>query len=102
VTLDFCDGEIRAAFADQGLGIAPEHLPFIFERFYRAAPQSSGEAQSGGLGLAIAQAIVRAQGGSIECQSAPGVGSTFTVVLPITQGDEFASQSAPKRKLILG
>jgi two-component system OmpR family sensor kinase len=102
VTLDFRDGEIRAAFADQGLGISPEHLPFIFERFYRAAPQSSGEAQSGGLGLAIAQAIVRAQGGSIECQSAPGVGSTFTVVLPITQGDEFASQSAPKRKLILG
>jgi signal transduction histidine kinase len=52
--------------------------------------------------LAIAQAIVRAQGGSIECQSAPGVGSTFTVVLPITQGDEFASRSTPKRKLILG
>ena len=66
------------AFADQGVGISSEHLPFIFERFYRAAPASSGDAQSGGLGLAIAQAIVRAQSGSIECESTPGVGSTFT------------------------
>ena len=102
VTLQSYDGEVRAAFADQGVGISSEHLPFIFERFYRAAPASSGEAQSGGLGLAIAQAIVRAQGGSIECQSTPGVGSTFTVVLPATQGNESASDSIPKRKLIPG
>ncbi len=101
VTLHNRDGEVRASFADQGVGISSEHLPFIFERFYRAAPASSGEAQSGGLGLAIAQAIVRAQGGSIECTSTPGVGSTFTVVLPITRGYESASEVAPKRKLIL-
>jgi two-component system, OmpR family, sensor kinase len=102
VTLHNRDGEVRAAFADQGVGISSEHLPFIFERFYRAAPASSGEAQSGGLGLAIAQAIVRAQGGSIECESTPGIGSTFTVVLPITQPRESASEVTPKRKLILG
>jgi signal transduction histidine kinase len=101
VALHNREGEIRADFADQGVGISSEHLPFIFERFYRAAPASSGDAQSGGLGLAIAQAIVRAQGGSIECQSAPGVGSTFTVVLPITQRRESPSENAPKRKLIL-
>ena len=102
VTLENRDGEIRASFADQGVGISSEHLPFIFERFYRAAPATSGEAQSGGLGLAIAQAIVRAQGGSIECESTPGAGSTFTIVLPMNQPRESAPRIAPKRKLILG
>jgi two-component system OmpR family sensor kinase len=102
VTLHTRECEIRAAFADQGVGISGDHLPFIFERFYRAAPPSSGDAQSGGLGLSIAQAIVRAQGGSIECDSTPGAGSTFTVVLPITERYEFASKGTPKRKLILG
>ena len=102
VTLQNSNGEVRACFADQGVGISREHLPFIFERFYRAAPASSGEAQSGGLGLAIAQAIVRAQGGSMECESTPGVGSTFTVVLPLSQPRESAPEITPKRKLILG
>jgi two-component system, OmpR family, sensor kinase len=101
VTLENRDGAVRASFADQGMGISSEHLPFIFERFYRAAPASSGEAQSGGLGLAIAQAIVRAQSGSIECESTPGVGSTFTVVLPMNQPRESAPEITPKRKLIL-
>jgi signal transduction histidine kinase len=101
VALEDRDGEVRASFADQGMGISSEHVPFIFERFYRAAPASSGEAQSGGLGLAIAQAIVRAQSGSIECESTPGVGSTFTVVLPMNQPRESAPEITPKRKLIL-
>ena len=102
VTLWETDNEVRASFADQGMGISSEHLPFIFERFYRAAPASSGEAQSGGLGLAIAQAVAHAQGGSIECESAPGVGSTFSVVLPAIHSRETPSEITPKRKLILG
>jgi signal transduction histidine kinase len=101
VSLENRDDEVRASFADEGVGISSEHLPFIFERFYRAGPASSGEAQSGGLGLAIAQAIVRAQGGSVECESTPGVGSTFTVVLPMTQPRESGAEPTPKRKLIL-
>lgn len=95
------EGVIRARFQDQGIGISSEHLPFIFERFYRAAPSSSGEAQSGGLGLAIAQAIVRAQGGFIQCESMPNIGSTFTVALPVTQFAEGLPGRAPKHKLIL-
>jgi signal transduction histidine kinase len=102
VTLEIRDDEVCASFADQGVGISEKHLPFIFERFYRAAPASSGEAQSGGLGLAIAQAIVGAQGGSIKCESTPGVGSTFVVVLPVTHTRESSSETPPKRKLILG
>src|SRR5437870_8658506 len=60
VTLEQDRGKIRAHFKDQGIGISSAHLPFIFERFYRAIRHSSGETHSGGLGLAIAQAIVRA------------------------------------------
>jgi signal transduction histidine kinase len=72
--------DARIRFADEGIGISKENLPRIFERFFRAAP--SGETQSGGLGLSIAQAIVQAHHGSIECQSTPGAGSVFTIVLP--------------------
>lgn len=94
-------GSIRICFEDEGVGIASEHLPFIFERFYRAARPGNSEVHSGGLGLAIAQAIARAQGGFIECQSAPGLGSTFTIVLPALQAAENPKDS-PEQKLILG
>lgn len=101
VTLEIQDGVIRVRLQDQGIGISSEHLPFIFDRFYRAAPSSSGEAQSGGLGLAIAQAIACAHDGTIECESAIGVGSTFTVVLPVIQPREVGPEIKPKQKLIL-
>jgi signal transduction histidine kinase len=101
VTLEIRDGTIQVRFQDQGIGISPEHMPLIFDRFYRAAPLNSGEAQSGGLGLAIAQAIAIAHGGTIECDSAVGVGSTFTVKLPITQPHEAPRETEPKQKLIL-
>jgi len=93
---------IRICFEDEGMGIAGEHLPFIFERFYRAARPGNGEAHSGGLGLAIAQAIARAHGGSIECQSAPGLGSTFTILLPASQAAAGHPKDSPEQKLILG
>lgn len=101
VTLERHDSVIRARFQDQGHGIANAHLPFIFDRFYRAAPLNSGEAQSGGLGLAIAQAIAIAHGGTIECESTVGVGSTFTVILPIPDSKEAVLETVPKQKLIL-
>jgi signal transduction histidine kinase len=101
VTLEKRDGTIRVAFEDQGIGISGEHLPRIFERFYRAAPASNGDAHSGGLGLAIALAIARAQGGSIECQSTLGAGSVFTVILPVVNSDENYLGHKTKQKLIL-
>jgi len=96
------DGTIRASFEDHGTGISNEHLPFIFDRFFRAAPPSNGDPHGGGLGLAIAQAIAHAQSGFIECQSELGVGSTFTVVLPMAHSAETSLASQPEQKLMLG
>jgi signal transduction histidine kinase len=102
VSLTQSDAMIRVRFEDQGIGISTEHLAFIFERFYRAAPSNGGEVHSGGLGLAIAQAIAKAQGGSIECESTRGVGSVFTVVLPVVApaGDDIKSKQ--EQKVVLG
>lgn len=75
------DGWVRVEVADTGPGIAPEHLPHLFDRFYRAAPGRAGSGGSG-LGLAVVAAIVDAHGGRYAARSAPGVGSTFTVDLP--------------------
>jgi len=102
VSLQKNTGAIRICFEDQGIGIASDHLPFIFKRFYRAARPANGEAHSGGLGLAIALAIARAQGGSIECQSGLGQGSTFTVLLPASQAAGISPASIRERKLMLG
>jgi signal transduction histidine kinase len=83
VRLEKGDRLIKVHFEDQGIGISATDLPFIFERFYRASSSSNGGPhQSGGLGLAIARAIVEVLGGSIECKSIPGSGSNFIVLLP--------------------
>jgi signal transduction histidine kinase len=76
-------GFVSARFEDQGIGISAEHLPHIFERFYRAARSDEAEGRSGGLGLAIAEAIANAHNGRIEVRTEPGRGSVFTVFLPL-------------------
>jgi signal transduction histidine kinase len=68
--------------ADTGPGIAPAHLPRIFDRFYRTPAARSSEAAGTGLGLAIARWIAEAHGGRITATSELGRGSTFTVQLP--------------------
>jgi len=73
---------------DSGQGIAPEDLPHIFERFYRADRARVSMAGCSGLGLAITRAIVAAHGGTIEVASEPGQGSTFTVRLPLVTADQ--------------
>jgi len=72
------------AVSDSGVGIPPEALPRIFERFYRVDGARSREAGGAGLGLCIAKTIVEVHGGNIRVESAPGVGSTFTVRLPLS------------------
>jgi signal transduction histidine kinase len=82
VQLDRVNDIVRITFESQGCGIAREDRPRIFERFYRGHNAGSSESRSGGLGLAIAKAIVDAQGGSIECNSVPDSHTMFVVTLP--------------------
>jgi len=67
--------------ADNGSGIAAEHLPNIFERFYRADPSRGRQSGGAGLGLSIVKHLTEAQGGTVAVASAPGEGTRFTVHL---------------------
>jgi heavy metal sensor kinase len=82
VTLERSDGEARVIVEDAGVGIPPEHLPHVFERFYRVDPARNGEVEGTGLGLAIAQSIAEAHGGSIEMESTVGMGTRAILTLP--------------------
>lgn len=73
---------VRISVVDQGVGIAKEHLPRLFERFYRSDRARNRKAGGTGLGLAIVKHIVQAHGGTVEVDSAVGAGSTFTITLP--------------------
>lgn len=73
---------VRVSVADTGIGIEPEHLPKLFRRFYRTDKARSRETGGAGLGLAIAKSFTEALGGRISVESAPDVGTTFTLVFP--------------------
>ncbi len=92
-THDASVGEVTVRVADNGIGIAPEHLPHLFDKFYRAqwhqADSGSGSGSGTGLGLAIARALVEAQGGRIWVESTPGEGATFYFTLPTLALDGF-------------
>lgn len=70
---------------DEGIGIAQEHLPLIFDRFYRVDSELTSNVGGGGLGLFLVHSLVRAHGGNVDVRSEPGVGSTFTVKMPVRE-----------------
>jgi two-component system OmpR family sensor kinase len=72
---------LMISVADTGEGIAPEHLPHIFERFYRAETSRARSEGGAGLGLAIVKQMIHAHGGKVWAESKAGKGSTFYVVL---------------------
>jgi heavy metal sensor kinase len=74
------DQQVHVTISDTGMGIAPAHLPQIFERFYRVDQSRSKE--GAGLGLAIAREVTQAHGGTLSVTSELGQGTTFTVQLP--------------------
>jgi signal transduction histidine kinase len=78
------DGDrVRIAVADTGCGIAAEHLPHVFERFYRADPSRDRATGGAGLGLAIVRRLAEAHGGSVTATSeGPGRGTTVTIWIP--------------------
>ena len=76
------DGGVTVGVRDTGSGIAPEHLPRIFERFYRVDPGRSREEGGTGLGLSIVKHLVEAHGGTVRAESTVGVGTTIAVHFP--------------------
>ncbi|MDR1931469.1 MAG: HAMP domain-containing protein [Spirochaetales bacterium] len=84
IRLSVKDSVKTAAFtvSNSGAGIPADELPFIFERFYRADKSRNRKTGGAGIGLAIVKSIVMAHGGTVNVESRPGQGSSFTVTLP--------------------
>jgi signal transduction histidine kinase len=78
------DGHVRIVIRDTGPGIPPEHLPRIFDRFYKADASRAGTAvpSGSGLGLSIVRAIVERHGGTVTASNAPEGGAAFELILP--------------------
>jgi PAS domain S-box-containing protein len=85
-------GEVCFRVRDTGPGIAPEHLPHVFDRFWKSRVANR---QGAGLGLAIAKGIVEAHDGRIDVASAPGEGSTFSFTLPVHEGMDEIEDEEP-------
>jgi two-component system phosphate regulon sensor histidine kinase PhoR len=83
IRLSRSDGEAVIEVCDTGIGIPPESIPRIFERFYRVDKGRAREEGGTGLGLAIVKHVAQAHGGQVEVESRAGKGSTFRVRLPI-------------------
>jgi two-component system sensor histidine kinase BaeS len=83
IHVQLAGGEIMCSIRDSGSGIPTAHLPFIFERFYRADASRNRQSGGSGLGLSIVRALVQAHGGRITADSIEGEGTTITFWLPI-------------------
>jgi signal transduction histidine kinase len=85
-------GCVRVDVTDTGEGIAPQHLPYVFERFYRADPSRARSTGGSGIGLAIVKQLVQAHGGDVYVESQLGNGSRFSFILPLHSPDLPAAQ----------
>jgi len=74
-------GGVRVTVSDTGAGISPEHLPHVFDRFYKIDPARTGQSGSG-LGLSIVKAIVERHGATVAAASRVGEGTTFSIKFP--------------------
>ena len=84
VGLERSENEVTLIVSDTGIGIPPEDLPHLFERFHRG--RNVSEYAGNGLGLAIVKAIVSAHGGSVTVQSEPRQGTLVAISLPVYKG----------------
>jgi two-component system sensor histidine kinase KdpD len=94
VTATPVEGQVQVRVEDNGPGVSPEHLPHLFEKFYYVDRRN--QSKGTGLGLAISKGLVEAHGGRIWATSRPGQGLqvTFTLPLPVTQGEGMPEESA--------
>ena len=84
---------VRVSVRDEGIGIPADQQERIFERFEQAGDGKSGRSAGSGLGLFLAKSLVERLGGSIMLESAPGAGSTFSVLLPVAAPGEVGGNS---------
>ncbi len=90
---------LHLAFSDNGVGIASEKMPFIFDRFYQADDADTRQQEGSGIGLALVQSLVELMGGTVSASSQVGEGSTFLTILPITRDAERSQPVAKKIEL---
>ncbi len=77
------ESDVYVSVRDSGEGIPAQHLPYVFERFYRADSSRARATGGTGLGLAIVKQMVQTYGGRVEVESQPGQGACFTFTLPV-------------------
>jgi signal transduction histidine kinase/DNA-binding response OmpR family regulator/ligand-binding sensor domain-containing protein len=87
---------LQVKVSDTGFGIAPEHLPHIFDRFYQADPSATRRGEGTGIGLALTKELVKVMGGEIEVESAVGKGTKFSIQLPVTHTAQAQPSPAPE------
>jgi signal transduction histidine kinase len=85
VTAQWERGRLGVAVSDTGIGIGPDEIEKVFEKFYRSRNPLAAQVKGSGLGLAIAREVARLHGGDITVESELGKGSTFTLILPIVE-----------------
>lgn len=105
MSLSQANGMAQLVIHDSGIGIPPEDLPYIFNRFYRVDEGRARSQGGSGLGLSIVEWIIDAHQGKIEVESEVGVGTTFTVYLPVMPkpiaGEEEDDDDQPSRMMVL-
>ena len=98
IGMAFEKNRFTVTVTDQGEGIAPEHLPRIFERFYRVDGARSRDGGGTGLGLSITRHTMRAHGGDVDVWSQPGVGSSFVLSFPLHETEDSSKRDKRVRK----
>ena len=91
-------GRVTISVADRGLGISPRDQKRVFEKFVRLETGLVHDVKGAGLGLSLVEQIMRAHGGKVELVSVPGEGSTFTLVLPVAEGEVEAARPEPREQ----